>query len=469
VGDAGLVEQMQRGNELAFEAVFERHGGAILSFCRHMLGSAEEAEDAVQQTFASAWSSLAAGEDRAIVLKPWLFTIARNRCISMLRQRREQAELPELATAGLPDEVERRAELRELLGDIGRLPAEQREALLLTEVGDLSHPEVAGVLGCAVPRVKSLVFRARSSLIARRAARATPCEEIREQLANLRGGALRRNELRLHLSDCPGCSAYAEEVKRQRQLLAAALPVTPPSGLELSVLAAAGIGGSGAAMGSAAAGGAAAAGIGASLGSAGSALLAKIAVVGVLAGGGAVAGSVLVDKADPPRQALPAEAPKRIADPDRSTPGDGRAAAARRAAGSPSLSRAGDRRPDQVRRRDELRSSPARPGAAAPGRETSAGRGRKLGHEKRGGRGRRAEVPARTSPGRGPVDNPAGPGRVRRGPATPPPAPAAKPQAAPRPKPQPAPAPAAPGLEAQMTVPAAPVVPANGKDKAPKP
>ena len=111
-GDGALVSEMRRGNELAFEVAFERHGGAILGFCRHMLGSAEEAEDAVQHTFAAAWSNLGAGGDRDVVLKPWLFTIARNRCISLLRMRREQRELPELATAGLSEEVERRAELR---------------------------------------------------------------------------------------------------------------------------------------------------------------------------------------------------------------------------------------------------------------------------------------------------------------------------------------------------------------------
>ena len=239
-GDERLVEQMRRGNELAFEIAFERHGAAILGFCRHMLGSPEEAEDAVQHTFAAAWRDLEPEDERQIALKPWLFTIARNRCLSMLRSRREQYELPELATAGLPEEVERRAELRELLRDLAELPAEQREALLLTEAGDLTHAEVAGVLGCEVPHVKSLVFRARSGLIARRDARDTPCELIREQLANARGPSLRRNDLRLHLSDCPGCRAYRDEVKRQRELLAAALPVTPAGGLELSVLAAAG-------------------------------------------------------------------------------------------------------------------------------------------------------------------------------------------------------------------------------------
>ena len=306
-GDERLVEEIRRGNELAFEIVFERHGAPILGFCRHMLGSREEAEDAVQHTFAAAFHDLQRGGERQITLKPWLYTIARNRCLSLLRARREQpAELEELPTEGLAEQVERRAELRELLGDLRELPEEQRAALLLAEAADLSHAEVAGVLGCEVARVKALVFRARSGLIERREARATPCADIREQLANLRRGSLRRSELRHHLRHCAGCSEYREEIRRQRQMLAAALPVAPSLGLKSSVLSAAGIGGGAAGGGAAAAAGggaagaagvAAAGGGGVALGgSLGSAAVAKVALVAVLAGSGAVAGEAAVER-----------------------------------------------------------------------------------------------------------------------------------------------------------------------------
>src|SRR5919112_1620661 len=289
-GDERLVEQIRRGNERAFEVAFERYGGGILGFCRHMLGSPEEAEDAVQHTFAAAFNDLQRGGERQIALKPWLYTIARNRCLSILRARREAtAELEEIPTAGLHEQVERRAELRELLADLRELPEEQRAALLLAEASGLSHADVAQVLGCEAAAVKGLVFRARSGLIERRSARETPCSEIREQLANLRGGALRRNELRHHLSHCPGCSAYREEVRRQRQMFAVALPVVPPMGLKSSVLGAGGLrGGAG--------GGPAAAG------SIGTAAIAKVAIAGVLAGGGVMATDAVVERvtSDPP-------------------------------------------------------------------------------------------------------------------------------------------------------------------------
>jgi RNA polymerase sigma factor (sigma-70 family) len=296
-GDDRLVEQIRRGNEAAFEVAFERHGAGILAFCRHMLGSREEAEDAVQHTFAAAYKDLQGSGRRRIALKAWLYTIARNRCVSVLRARREHAsELHELSTVGLSEEVERRAELRELLADVRELPEEQRAALLLAEAAGLSHAEVAEVLGCEVGNVKGLVFRARSALMDRRMARDTPCSEIREQLATLKGGALRRNELRHHLRRCPGCSAYREEVRRQRQMLAAALPVVPSLGLKSSVMGAAGL--TGGALGSASAGGVAF----------GSAAIAKVALVGVLAGGSVVAGEVAIEEIGQPDAAQVAPA-----------------------------------------------------------------------------------------------------------------------------------------------------------------
>jgi RNA polymerase sigma factor (sigma-70 family) len=283
-GDDRLVAQLRRGNEAAFEVAFERHGPGILSFCRHMLGSREEAEDVVQQTFAAAHRALV-GEEREIALKPWLYAVARNRCISVLRMRREQPlETPEPSTAGLADEVERRAELRELLADVADLPAEQRAALLLAEVADLSHAEAADVLGCGAARVKALVYRARQGLLERRDARAATCAEVREQLATLRGGALRRSGIRHHLRVCAGCRDFREDVKRQRGMLAVALPVAPTLGLKSSVLGGGGGGG----------GILAALGLSGSAASGGSATVAKIAVVGALAGGGAVAGEAVV-------------------------------------------------------------------------------------------------------------------------------------------------------------------------------
>jgi RNA polymerase sigma factor (sigma-70 family) len=278
-GDERLVEQIRRGNDVAFEVAYERHHRGILSFCRHMLGSPEEAEDAVQQVFVSAYYDLRAS-DKRIRLKPWLYTIARNRCLSVLRARREQpAELDEIPTAGLSESVQQRDDLRRMLADLHDLPVEQRSALVLSELGDLSHTDIAAILGVQTGKVKSLVFQARSSLIESREARETPCRDIREQLATLRGGALRRGPLRKHLKTCAGCRDFRDEVKRQRTAVAALLPVMPSAGLKGAIMGA--IGGGGAAGGGAL-----------GLGAGGTALATGGATLGGTAGVGGVVSAI---------------------------------------------------------------------------------------------------------------------------------------------------------------------------------
>src|SRR5215210_2457670 len=81
--DEALVALVLQGNEAAFEAIYDRHHRGLIAFCRHMLRSREEAEDALQHTFAAAYRSLTSGE-RPKAPKAWLYTIARNRCLTVL-------------------------------------------------------------------------------------------------------------------------------------------------------------------------------------------------------------------------------------------------------------------------------------------------------------------------------------------------------------------------------------------------
>ncbi|MEA2252544.1 MAG: hypothetical protein QOG70_2786, partial [Solirubrobacteraceae bacterium] len=92
VPDEQLVARVRTGDAAAFEAIYDRYHGHLLAFCRHMLGSRDEAEDALQHTFASAYRALR-GDGAELCLRPWLYTIARNRCLSVLRVRREEAEI----------------------------------------------------------------------------------------------------------------------------------------------------------------------------------------------------------------------------------------------------------------------------------------------------------------------------------------------------------------------------------------
>jgi RNA polymerase sigma factor (sigma-70 family) len=305
--DARLAALVREGDQDAFEALYDRHHASLLAFCRHMLGNREDGEDALQQTFLRAHHALRQGR-LPDAMRPWLFAIARNRCRTLLAARRDAA-LPaddlEPSSDGLADDVQRRSDLRELVGDLGRLPEDQRGALVLFELGDLNHSEIASVLGCAPGKVKALVFQARAALIAERDARATPCTEIRDQLEVARGGLLRRGPLRRHLRECAPCDAYRLAVARQRSGLALVLPVAPTAGLKAAVLAGAGTSGSGgavAAAGSASVGAAASAASATGGGAAATAgglavkaLVAKVAVTAAVAGAGVSGGVVALD------------------------------------------------------------------------------------------------------------------------------------------------------------------------------
>jgi RNA polymerase sigma factor (sigma-70 family) len=302
VEDRQLAALAAAGDESAFETIFERHHRGLLSLCRHLLGSLEEAEDALQHTFAVAYRQLAEREPPEH-LRAWLYAAARNRCVDVLRTRRElPSELPPASTAGLSEEVERRSDLRELVDDIGRLPEDQRAALVMSEIQELRHAEVAQVLGCPREKVRALVYQARSSLSGWREARELPCREVRQELVVARGGALRRGALRRHLKLCRECTAFREDVDRQRRRVALVLPVLPSLGLKERVLEAA-WGAAGASGGAAAGGAAAGGGLAGSLGATGI----KIgAAVLVLAGGVATFGGL---RGAGPEEDRPSRAP----------------------------------------------------------------------------------------------------------------------------------------------------------------
>ena len=297
VGDERLVARVRAGDHDAFETIYDRYYLGLLAFCRHMLGSRDEAEDALQQSFASAYRALRDGTG-VVDLRPWLYAIARNRCLSALRAQRDEVTVDGVDLSspfdGLPAEIARRAELRELVEDLQRLPDDQRAALVLFELGDQCHGQIAEVLGVRREKVKALVFQAREALLRARRAREASCTEIREQLASLTGDVPRRGILRGHIERCPGCAAFALEVRSQRAAFSAILPVAPTVGLKASVLALLGGGGAAAAGGAGVSAGVSAGGttVGiASLG--GKTVVAKALAVVALAGG---AGHAQVDK-----------------------------------------------------------------------------------------------------------------------------------------------------------------------------
>ena len=215
---------MRCGEASAFEEIYDRYARGILAFCAHMLGSREAAEDALQLTFVSAYRALRSAES-SIALRPWLYTIARNRCLSELRARRDAIGVDQLGGdqpvfEGLADQVQRREDLREMLDDMRRLPADQRAALVLFELGDHPQKDIASVLGVRTEKVKALVFQAREALVRGRQARQHPCGDIREQLSTMEGRVPARSLLRAHIDAVPAASPSntrsATSVRRSR-------------------------------------------------------------------------------------------------------------------------------------------------------------------------------------------------------------------------------------------------------------
>jgi RNA polymerase sigma factor (sigma-70 family) len=237
VSDERLVVLMRRGDDGAFESLYDRHVVELLSFCFFMLGSREDAEDAVQSTFASAHRALLR-DGRSIDVRPWLYAIARNACIGTLRKRRPQ-EVELVARSAGEDvlaKVERRESVRQLLNGMLELPEHHRTALVLAELHGQSQREIGELLGVPPSTVKSYIFQARATLTSERAARETDCREIREELITARGAALLRGRLRRHLRSCAGCRAYAHDVSHRRRELGALLPLLPTFALKRRVL-----------------------------------------------------------------------------------------------------------------------------------------------------------------------------------------------------------------------------------------
>jgi RNA polymerase sigma factor (sigma-70 family) len=297
-GDEKLIAMARSGNPGAFETIVDRYQGRLLGFCRQMLGSTEDAEDVLQEVFVNAYRAMLADE-REINLRPWLYRIARNRCLNHLRKPSADAQesmdmVPEVDAASTAEKVHNREEFRQILSDVNKLPETQRSALLLREMDALSYEEIADAMETTVPSVKSLLVRARISLAEASQARLLTCGEVRVELSEAAEGLRKVSApVRRHVRECDECADFRSQVRSNEKLLAALFPVPAVLAFKGFIASKLGFGGgsaaSGAAASGAAAGGGAAAaggaGIGAALGGSGAA--------GGLGGiGGAIGGAI---------------------------------------------------------------------------------------------------------------------------------------------------------------------------------
>ena len=327
-GDARLVRLAARGDDRALDAIYRQHYQELYRYGRAILRDPHDAEDALQATMTKVAAALP-GETREISLRPWLFRIAHNESIRLLRARTPTAELdgesPALGT-DVELEAENRDRLRQLVRDLALLPERQRGALVMRELSGLGFAELGAAFGISSAAAKQAVYEARVALQEMNAGREMDCELVRQAISDGDRRRLRGRRFRAHLSECDRCNGFAAAIDLRRSDLAAlAPPIALPAALA-ALHAAVGAGTTGAAAGAGSA-----TGMGAALG--GSAAVKSVAAVVAavaIAGGGAEVGGLIdlngggggrpdhgatAAPADAARPALSSHAPQRVARP----------------------------------------------------------------------------------------------------------------------------------------------------------
>ena len=176
--DADAVDRVQNGDSDAFEELVARHSRRVYRTLLGILGSAEEARDAMQDTFVKAFQHLGAFQGRS-KFSTWLVSIASNTGLQLLRDRKPMQSLDDGLTEGDegfrprqirawtedPEQLYSRAETRALVEEgVMNLPAKFRVVLMLRDIEQLSIEEAAAALGLGIPALKSRHLRGRLML-----------------------------------------------------------------------------------------------------------------------------------------------------------------------------------------------------------------------------------------------------------------------------------------------------------------
>ena len=200
----------------------QRYQPRLLAFCRHMLGSQEDAEDVLQEVFAAAFNAILRRrppDQRAAVAVPDRAQPLAEPPAPPAGRRRTRWTSTSSATAAsaTADTVHRREEFRQLVADVQELPETQRTALLLREIDALSYDQIAEAMETTVPSVKSLLVRARVSLAEAAEARLLTCEEVRLELGEVAEGiAGTTAPVRRHLRPATAAAPSARAAQDQQ-------------------------------------------------------------------------------------------------------------------------------------------------------------------------------------------------------------------------------------------------------------
>jgi len=153
------LDAARRGESWALERFYDTYQKQVHALCTRMMMRAEDAEDAMQATFVQAFRAISKfrGESSA---KTWLYRIAMNQCVSMLRRRRDTKEVPEHLS--IPDESEAVVDRLSVHSALRRVSPDNRAILALRYWEDMECDEIAGVFGITISAAKMRLFRARA-------------------------------------------------------------------------------------------------------------------------------------------------------------------------------------------------------------------------------------------------------------------------------------------------------------------
>jgi RNA polymerase sigma factor (sigma-70 family) len=381
--DERLAEQAASGSRRALAGIFKRYQEELYRYCAALLGNSEDAADALQNTMVKVLGALP-GERRQLNLRPWLYRIAHNESVELLRRRQhfDSIDAEALVAPGGPEaSAEIRERLGQLIADLRQLPERQRGALLMRELSGLSFEQIGTAFDTSAAVARQTVYEARIGLREMEKGREMGCHEIRHKLSDGDRRVFRRRDVRAHLRDCTACREFETTISERRADFAAIAP--------LPALAAAGLlkGVLGGAAGGSAGGSAAAAGAGAAISSSVAVkAIATVAVVGVV-GVGAADRTGLVPVFSGSETDAPAKTETRQAGavPATAAPAAGGKAENGGAGPSPSSKNGGAVASDGGREAGDQRASDARnaPGAAPDrGRSAAAPAGKGMGQGK---------------------------------------------------------------------------------------
>jgi RNA polymerase sigma factor (sigma-70 family) len=226
--DHQLVAAVRRGDDRAFERLYERYHRRIAAYIYGMVNDYARAEDIAQDVFMSALRRMRE-TDRPIAFKPWVYEIAKNACIDQFRRARRAEEVSYDADDGLgasdygrlvttgptPDAaVDQKMSLDHLCGAFGGLSETHHEILVMRELEGLSYREIGEKLGMSRPSVESTLFRARRRLSEEYSELVSGerCRRIQGIIATASTGTLgTRDQRRMarHVSYCQACRRQA--------------------------------------------------------------------------------------------------------------------------------------------------------------------------------------------------------------------------------------------------------------------